>query len=80
MTLAGQLPQKLPLIHPILKGLPPIDEHHRHFVIELSPQLAVTIHIYFLPGETAAAGELRKALLHQFAKVTTLPRVNHDLA
>jgi len=80
MLLAGQLPQKFPLVHAVLEGLAPIDEHNRNFVIELPPQFVVAIHIHFLPGETATAGEFRKTLLHQLAKMTTLPRVNHDLA
>jgi hypothetical protein len=80
MILAGQLPQKFPLVHAVLEGLAPIDEHHGNFIIELPPQFAVAIHIDFLPGEAATTGEFRKALLHQLAKMTTLPRVNHDLA
>ena len=49
--LARQLPQKFLLVHAVLEGLAPIDEHDRNFVIELPPQFAVAIHIHFLPGE-----------------------------
>jgi len=80
VTLVRQLAQKLLLVHAVLEGLPPIDEHNGNFVIELPPQFGVTIHIDFLPSETAAARELRKTLLHHLAKVTTLAGVNHDLA
>ena len=50
-----QLAQEFLLIHPVLEGLAPVDEHYRHFVIELPPQFAVAIHIHFVPRETAAA-------------------------
>jgi len=75
-----ELPQKLLLIHAVLESLPPVDEHDRHFVIELPPQFAVTIHIHIFPGEAAAALELRQALLHHLAQMATLAGVNHDLA
>src|ERR1035438_7712113 len=78
--LAGQLPEEFPLIHPVLEGFPAVDEHYRHFVIELSPQFIVGIYIHFLPGKTAAARELHQALLHHLAKMTSFARVNHDLA
>src|SRR5271155_2641925 len=80
MPLAGQLPQKFPLVHAVFEGLTPVDEDDRDFVIELPAQFVVAINIHFLPREAAAAGEFREAFLHQLAKMTTLPRVNHDLA
>src|ERR1022692_1305968 len=79
-SLARQLPQKLPLVHAVLEGFTAVDEHHWDFVIELPPQFVVATHIYLLPRKSAAAGELDKALLHNFAEVTALARVNHDLA
>jgi hypothetical protein len=78
--LVRELPQKFLLIHAVLEGLAPVNEHHGDFIIELPPQFVVAIHIHFLPCEAAAAGEFRKALLYQLAKMTALPRVNHDLA
>ncbi len=80
MVLAGQLAQKFALVHAVLEGFAPVDEHNRHFVIELPPQFAVTIHIHFLPSEAAAAREFRQTLLHHLAKMATFARVNHDLA
>jgi hypothetical protein len=80
MALTCQLPQKFLFVHVIFEGLAPIDEHDWHFVIELSPKLAVGIYVHFVPGETAAAGEFHKAFLHHFAQVTAFARINHDLA
>jgi hypothetical protein len=80
MVLTGQLAQKLPFVHAVFEGFAPVDEHDRHFVIELPPQFSVAIDIYFLPREPATARELRQAFLHYFAQMTTLARVNHDLA
>jgi hypothetical protein len=77
---ACQPAQKLTFVHAVFEGLAPIDKYHRHFIVELPPQLGVAINIHFLPGEPAAAGKLTKTLLHHFAKVTPLARVNHDLA
>ena len=80
MALARQLAQKLPLVHAVLESLAAVDEHDRHFIIKLPPQFGVTIYVHFLPREPAAARELHKTLLHHFAKVTPLARINHDLA
>ena len=79
-VLAGQPAQKFPLVHAVLEGFAPVDEYDRHFVVELAPQIAVAIYVHFLPREPTAAGELGKALLHYFAQVTALARINHNLA
>jgi len=67
-----QFPQKFPLIHPVLKNLPPIDKNHGDFIVELPPQLAVTVHVHFLPGKGAMARKLLQALFHHFTQVTSL--------
>ena len=74
-----QLAQEFLFIHAVLEGLASVDKYYRDFVIKLPPQVAVAIHIHFVPGKPAAARELRQTLLHNFAEVTTLARVNHDL-
>ncbi len=59
MALARQFAQEFALIHTVLEGLSSIDENDGHFIIELSPQFVIAIDVYFLPGETAAAGQFR---------------------
>jgi hypothetical protein len=77
---AGQLPKKFLLVHAVLEGFAPIDENDRYLIIELPTEFRVTIHIHFLPCESAASRQLVKALLHHFAKMTASARVHHYLA
>src|SRR5258706_2828391 len=80
VSLAHQPSQKFPLVHAVFESLTSVDKYHWDFVIELPSQFAITIHIHFVPRETAPAGELRKTLLHHLAKVTPFARIDHDLA
>ena len=77
-TLAGELAQEFLLVHVILEGLAAVDEYNRNFVVELAPELVVCVYVDFAPGESSAAGELGKALLHHFAEVTPFARINYD--
>ena len=54
-VLAGQLAKKLPLIHPILERLSPIDEHDGDFVIELPAKFQVGINVNLAPSESAVS-------------------------
>jgi len=78
-ALAGQLAQKFALVHAVLEGFAAVDKHDWHFVVELPSQVAITIHVHFLPREPAAAGKLCKALFHHLAEMTTFPRIDDDL-
>jgi hypothetical protein len=78
-ALAGQLTQKLLLVHAVLECFPPVDEHNWDLVIELPPQFTIAIDIDFLPRKSTTAGKLGKALFHQLAKMASLSRINHDL-
>src|SRR5271163_666992 len=60
--LACQPAQKFPLIHAVLEGFVPVDEHDWDFVIKLPPQLSVAIYIHFPPRESAAARQLGETL------------------
>ncbi len=75
--LAGQLAQKLLLVHAVLEGFSAVDEHNRDFIIKLPPQFIIAIDVDLVPRESAAAGKLGEALLHELAKMTSFPRVNH---
>jgi hypothetical protein len=68
------------LIHPILEGFATVDENNRDFVIELPPKIGVGVDVDLAPSEAAAAGELRKALLDDLAKVASLPGINQNSA
>jgi hypothetical protein len=63
-ALARQLAQKFALVHAVLEGLVPIDEHDWDFVIKFPSQFVVAIHIHILPGKPAAAGELGETFFH----------------
>jgi hypothetical protein len=80
LWLAGELAQKLLLIHVILEGFSTVDEDDWNFVIKLPAQFVITINVNFLPGESASARKLAEAFLHQFTKMASLSRVNHHLA
>src|ERR1700756_3401024 len=70
MALAGQLAQEFLLVHAVLESFPAIDEDDRHFVVELAAEFMVGIDVNFLPGKSAAAGELGETLFYNFAEVT----------
>jgi hypothetical protein len=70
--LAGQLTKKFLLVHAVLEGFAPIDEDDRDFIIELPPEFAVAIHIYFVPDESAAARKFSKTFFHDLTEVTAL--------
>ena len=80
IALAHEPTQKFPLVHAVLEGLAPVDEYDRNFIVELPAQFGVAIHVDFVPREPSAARELREAFLHHLAEVTTLARIDYDLA
>ena len=79
VLLARQPSKKLLLVHAVLEGLAPVDEHNGHFVVELSSQFVIAVHVYFLPSEPPAPREFGQAFFYHFAQVATLARINHDL-
>ena len=78
--LAGQLPHKLLLIHPVLESFSPVDEDNWNFVAELPAEVQVHVDINLAPGKAAAAREFRKALFHDFTQVASFPGINDDTA
>lgn len=78
--LAGEAAEKFALIHAIFKSFASVDKNDWDLVVELAAKLRVRVHIDFLPRESATASELREALFHQLAEMTTFARVDHDLA
>jgi len=78
-TLTGQLPEELLLIHVILECFAAVDEDNRNFVVKLSTEFDIGIHINFAPRESSPARKLGEAFLHHFAKVAPLSGV-HDHA
>jgi hypothetical protein len=78
--LAGQFSQKLALIHAVLKRLVPIDKHHGHLVVILTPQFGVAFDIHFLPGKAASAGKFGKAFFHHLAQVASSTGINDNLS
>src|SRR5207244_12244134 len=77
---ACQLTQEFAFVHAVLKCLTPVNKHHWNFVGELAAQFVVAIDIDFAPAKTAPALQLNQGFLHNFAEVTTLPGIHHDLA
>lgn len=77
--LTGQLSQELPFIHVVFEGFAPIDEHDGHFIVKLPAQIVVAVDIHFLPGEGAMARQLREALFHHLAQMTSFAGINNDL-
>ena len=76
---AGQRPQKLTPIHPILKGLASIDENYGYLVGVLSLQLGVGIDVHLAPLEVGLALDFCQRLLHYVAEVTSLARIDHHV-
>jgi hypothetical protein len=78
--LAYELAQKLLLIHVILEGLAAINEDYWNLVIVLAAKVGVGVNVNLAPGKTAAAGKLGEALFHDFAKMTSLARINDNVS
>ena len=71
--------QKLTSVHAVLECLAAIDKHHRHLVIVLLPQLGVAVDVHLAPLEVGLALKLRKRLLDDVAKMTSIARINHHV-
>jgi hypothetical protein len=78
--LAGQLPKKILLIHAVFEGLAAIDEDDGDFIVELSAEIGVAIHVNFAPGETATARKLGETLFDDLTEVTSSARIQNDAA
>jgi hypothetical protein len=78
--ISSQLPQKFLFIHAVLEGLSAIDENHRNLIVKLAPKFAVGVNVDFPPDESTAARQLGKALLYDFAQVTSFAGVDDDVA
>jgi hypothetical protein len=77
--LVGEAAQKLAFVHPIFKGLSPIDEDNRDFVVELTAEFRIGIHVNLAPYEAATARQLGKTLFDHFTEVTPLARVHDNI-
>ena len=77
---AGQLAQEVLLVHVILEGLAAVDKDDWNFIVELAAKFEIRVDVDFAPGKSSAAGEFNEALLHHFAEVAPLARVNDDAA
>jgi hypothetical protein len=64
----------------VFEGFAAVDEYNRDFVGKLAAELFVAVDVDVLPGEAAAAVQFRQALFDDFAEVTALAGVDHDLA
>ena len=63
----AQFAQEFLLIHTVLKGFTPVNEHYRDLVGIEAPDFRVGIYVDFAPAETAALVQLDEALLDDFA-------------
>jgi hypothetical protein len=57
-----------------------VNKNDGDLVVELPAEFGVGVNINLVPGETAAAGELGEALLHDFTEMATFAGINHDTA
>jgi hypothetical protein len=78
--LAGQLAEKLLLVHSVFERLAAVDEDHGNFVVKLATEVGVGVHVDLAPGKASAARELAQAFLYDFAKMTSLTGIHHNAA
>jgi hypothetical protein len=78
VSLAGELPQKFLLVHPVLEGFAAIDEDDGDLVVVLAAEFGIGVNIHIAPVETAALVEFDEALLDDLAEVTPLARIDDD--
>jgi hypothetical protein len=64
----------------VLEGLSSIDEDDRNLVVKLAAEFCVGVDVDFVPGESAAAGELGEALFDDFAEMTSFAGIHHNVA
>jgi hypothetical protein len=68
------------LVHAVLEGFPAVDKDHGNFVGELAAELVIAVDIHLLPVESPAPMQLIQALLHNFAEMASLARIEDHLA
>jgi len=77
---SGKLAEEVGFVHAVLEGFATVNEDDWDFVGELTAQLVVAVHVDVLPGEATAAVQFGEGLFDDLAEVTSLARVEHDLA
>jgi hypothetical protein len=80
VDLAHQLAQEIAFVHAVFERFAAVNEDDRNFVDELAAERLVGVYIHFLPGKAAVAMKLGERLLHNFAEMTPLTGVHHNLA
>jgi hypothetical protein len=58
----------------------PVNEHDRHFVIELAAEFGVGVNVDLLPGKPSAPRKLGQTLFYQFTEMTSLAGVNNHIS
>jgi hypothetical protein len=76
--LAGEFPEEFLFVHRILERFAAVDEDNRNFVVKLSAEFDIGIHVNFAPRESSPARKLGEAFLHHFAKVAAFSGVHDD--
>ena len=79
-VLAIELPQEFLLVHAVFESFAAVDENHRHFVVELTAQVGIAVHINLMPGKTAATREVGESLLDDLTEMAVLAGVQDDVA
>ena len=80
MRSAGQPAEEFLFVHAVLECLIAIDKDDRDLIVILTSEFGIAVNVNFAPMEAASLMKFDEALLDDFAEMTTLARIDDNLA